>query len=76
MYSERVALIRQSLMGTGLTDGRNVAIEYRWTEGQLDRLPVLGSRPRQPHSECHRRNSGLQAPRCRFIGVVRPGNDV
>ena len=28
---------------TGYVDGRNVAIEYRWAEGQYDRLPAMAT---------------------------------
>jgi hypothetical protein len=30
----------QSLSKTGFTDGRNVAIEYRWASEDYDRLPA------------------------------------
>jgi putative tryptophan/tyrosine transport system substrate-binding protein len=35
------ARLRQGLAEGGSVDGRNVAIEYRWVEGQYDRLPAM-----------------------------------
>jgi putative ABC transport system substrate-binding protein len=32
---------RQGLKDTGYVEGENVAIEYRWAENQIDRLPAL-----------------------------------
>ena len=33
--------LRQGLAEVDFVEGRNLAIEYRWAEGQLDRLPAL-----------------------------------
>jgi putative ABC transport system substrate-binding protein len=38
-----IAALRQSLAEAGYVDGRNVAIESHWAEGQYDRLPAMAS---------------------------------
>jgi ABC-type uncharacterized transport system substrate-binding protein len=40
-YSHVVAGLRRGLAETDFVEGRNVAVEYRWGEGQLDRMPSL-----------------------------------
>jgi len=42
-FSDRVSAFREGLKETGFVEGQNVAIEYRWSEGNYDRLPALAA---------------------------------
>jgi putative ABC transport system substrate-binding protein len=42
-YASMVAAFHQGLKETNFVEGQNVAIEYRWAEGQYGRLPALAA---------------------------------
>ena len=43
IFPDRVRAFRQGLGESGFVEGRNVAIEYRWAEGQYERLRAMAA---------------------------------
>jgi putative tryptophan/tyrosine transport system substrate-binding protein len=40
-WTDNMAGFRRGLAETGFVEGRNVSIDYRWADGQVDRIPAM-----------------------------------
>ena len=48
-YARNLAAFLKGLSDVGYVDGQNAAIEYRWAEGRIDRLPAMAADLVQRH---------------------------
>ena len=65
---ERLKLIGQGLAESGFTEG-NVAMDYRWAEGQLERLPALAAELVDRRPNVIIATGGLQTPRAAILAT-------
>src|SRR5260370_35955541 len=61
-FAHLAAAFRRGLQEAGYIEGQNVAVDYRWAEGQYDRLPELAT-DLVRRKACRRRRARLD---CRY----------
>ena len=61
-YAERLRGFRQGLKDAGFIEGENVAVEYRWAENQLDRLPAMAAELVRRQVNVIAATGGISAP--------------
>ena len=61
-YAERLRGFRQGLKDAGFVEGENVAVEYRWAENQLDRLPAMAAELVRRQVNVIAATGGISAP--------------